>query len=253
MIRINLAPPESLKNKVWFVPELLLLIVLTSAVWLTVEVYLSGIEQETARITAETDEIINNIAKLHPDIERFEQVTKQTIGLKGRLDSLESITVSKVGRYLPVILLEYLQLLKPEGMWFDSIQQKSDQSQVHIQGGAFDNLLIAEFMASISDTRFQDINPNDVRTFIYFPNITLEQITSEAGKQTDKPSAPNKKDHNMLGNKDLSLQEQKIVNTEVKEMGSSSNSKENKEFPELSKFPAFSVNIVYAERRTMQR
>ena len=238
MILINLAPPAALKDKIWFVPELILFILVSAISWTNVQWYLSSIEDEIRQIQSETAEVAKDLAKLHSDVEKFGVITSQIAALKEKLASLEDITVSKVGRYLPIIVLEHLQTLKPEGLWFKSLRQDSDSREIALEGGSFDNLLIAEFMSSIDETRRRPIDTRDVRSMVYFPIVKLGKISSDAG---DQQEAPNKK------GPETDTQKAFRKTSEIKD-AEDQPAKEIKGFPELEKFPAFSLTIKYAER-----
>lgn len=240
MIRINLAPPNALKDKIWFVPELLFFLIITSSVYTGVTFFLKSIEDDTARIRAEIESINRDTENLNPDIQRFEQVTKQIESIGEKLQSLESLTVSKVGRYLPIILLEHLQKMKPEGLWFSTLRQESNESQIRISGGSFDNLLIAEFINSIVATRKRPTDPKDITSYIFFPNVLLDQIANDAADQMEMGAKSTEKS-----------EKQKILQdtAAIKASGPKTLANETSEaFPELGKFPAFSVVLKYAER-----
>jgi len=237
LIRINLAPPSALKDKVWFVPELVFFFIISASVYTGVQFYLKSIEDETAKIRAEIDAINRDTENLSPDIARFEQVSKQIDMLKEKLKSLESLTVSKVGRYMPIIILENIQRMKPNGLWLNTFHQNSRDQQISITGGSFDNLLIAEFINAINATRTQQIDPQDVRTYVYFSNVLLERIASDVAQQTES-SGPVAEKTEMQ----KALEATEVVKPSNKTAG------ESKIFPELKNFPSFTMTLKYAER-----
>ncbi len=239
MIRINLAPPTETADKLWFVPELSLFLFFFALTWTVTQVYLTSIEAETSEIQSQITEFRKNIENLKPDIDKFAQMTKQIDLLKEKIRSVQKITTSKTSRYLPVILLEHLQTFKPEGLWFNSVKQDSHSSKIHLSGGSFDNLLISEFMASLDGTKKQEYNPLDLKSSIYFPHVTLEGVSSEGISSQTKTTEPTK------------VSDAQIAFAKTKQQGqatsSQSSESSNKNFPELSKFPTFSLSIDYAE------
>lgn len=246
MIRINLAPPAALIDKIWFVPELLFFLIIAGSIWTGVQFFLKGIADDTLRVRSEIEAINKDTENLNPDIARFEQVTKQIETLKDKLRSIESLTVSKVGRYLPIIVLEYIQKMKPQGLWIKTLRQNSTDQQISLTGGSFDNLLIAEFINSINETRKQEVNPQDVRSYVYFSSVLLENISSDASQQTDSGGSTSA---NAAGPK-TEMQRAFEDTEEIKPAAKSSSVTENKIFPELNNFPTFSMTLKYAERGT---
>lgn len=229
-----------MRDRVWFIPELVLFLLVLGTSWGTAVWYLNSIREETALIQAQTEDIVQEITKLQSDVERFEQIAKQIEAIKQKLSSLENITVSKVERYLPIIVLEYLQGMKPEGMWFNSLRQNSKDQMITLEGGSFDNLLIAEFMNSLEQTKKQAVNVQDVRSYVFFSHFALGKISTEGTGQISQEAPAQETD--------AQKSFQKISTFKNKKSGAS----ENKMFPELKKFPAYTLMIKYAERATSQ-
>lgn len=246
MIRINLAPPSALKNKVWFVPELTLFLSVTFMVWYSSFLFLESIRNETKSIKRETQSIKADASKLLPEVKRYKVVKAQVDEIDQKLLSLKKVTVSKVSRYTPIILLEHLQTMKPIGLWLKGVQIDSANNQIHIKGGAFDNLLIAEFIAKLESTEDQEIIRDDVRTFIYFSKIQLQKIydQTEGIKEDSKSKKPAK---TQAERESKEFQETFKKETEDIEKGSLS-SEGASLFPELEKFPSFTMVLKYAER-----
>lgn len=240
MIRINLAPPSSLLSKVWFVPELTLFILIFASVSFLESSYLSSLEDETREIQASTASTLQDLEKLHADIERFAALTKQVEAISDKLKSIEGITISKVGRYLPIIVLEYLQTMKPLGMWFNTFQQDSKEKQIQLTGHVFDTLLVSEFINSIESTKKMMMDPRDIKSYVYFPNLILEKVSTDSAKREAS-----------TGEDDSQSDVQKAFKKTVdlkksdKMTGGSTNTSV---FPELDKFPSFSLLIKYSER-----
>lgn len=223
MIRINLAPPIELENKLWFVPDLGLFLLSLFVTWFVVGLSLSYMEGQIEQMHVDSEQFRTDAKRLLPDVKRHENITRQIEQVKDKIRAIEKITVAKTVRYLPVILLENLQKIRPEGLWLNKLTQNSQDSSLEMVGGAFDNLIVAEFMAALEATKKQEIQAKDLRSLIFFPLVSLKQVASEE-KKDDKAtagssSAPNSK-------KDGSA---------------------NELFPELSAFPQFSLKVQYAE------
>ncbi len=244
MIHINLAPPTEIKDKLWFIPELALFLFILAVSWTGVQLFLGHIEDQTTTLRNEIEDIGKNIAKLHPDVEKFEQMTNQIQILKDKIRAVQKITVSKTARYLPVILLEHLQAFKPEGLWFNSVEQDARSSQIRVSGGAFDGLLIAEFMASLENTKKQAPTVNDVKSFIYFTRVDLDHVSSEGSGAGGSGGSGG-------GSDSADSAEAKKAFKKTKDIkafkGSGGGGDSNRSFPELGSFPSFSLTIQYAE------
>lgn len=239
MIRINLAPPSALKNKFWYVPEFVIAVVFYMSAVTIKDGYLGSLQENFDRIKAETDEIVSNTDKMKPDVEKFAMLTRQINALNEKLKSLESITVSKTGRFLPIIILEYMQNLKPEGLWLNGFSQDNSNKQISINGGAFDNLLIAEFMSDLEATKHNKFSSSDIRSTVFFPIVHLNKVSTEGAQSdgaTDLGLTKEQQDSK------ATLEKQSLLK-DVKRAASSANI-----FSELNKFPTFSLVIKYDDR-----
>jgi len=201
MIKINLCPVDELENPYWYVVDLVATALVVVAVFLAMQFYLGTIQNEIDVVAAEAAGLDESTAKLTPDLERFKHLGKDIDDLNSKLSALTSITVSKIAKYRPVIVLEHLQNLRPEGVWFESVRigfadvpakggpagatsQPPDQvvaeDGFEIRGQAFDNILTAEFMTAIRSTDSQEIDSADLRTHVYFNDLAL--VEANIGK-----------------------------------------------------------------------
>jgi len=201
MIKINLCPIDELENQYWYVPDLVVTALVGVAVFLALQFYLGTIQNEIDVVLADVASLEESTANLSPDLERFKHLGKDISDLNSKLNALTSITVSKIAKYKPVIVLEHLQNLRPEGVWFESVRigfgdpvakggaagatnqppdQAASEDSFEIRGQAFDNILTAEFMTAIRSTDSQDIDSADLRTQVYFNDLTL--VEANIGK-----------------------------------------------------------------------
>lgn len=241
MIKINLAPPLELENKYWYVPELTIFALILCGSLLGTEFYVGTVEREIADYRVETDQLRRNTKRLRVDVERYAQINAQLDVLKEKIKAIERITVSKIARYLPIVLLEHLQNLKPEGVWFTSLADDSKGSQIKISGGAFDSLLIAEFLSALEETKQQDFDPTDIRTQVYFPSVFLEKVTTSGASQVERQKSEPESEAQKA------LKETKEIQVSEKSSGKDV-SGTGPQFPELSKFPIFFLTLKYGER-----
>ncbi|NRA43596.1 MAG: PilN domain-containing protein [Oligoflexales bacterium] len=238
MININLSPIEERENKLWFLPDLILLVLIGFGGYAAVDFYLGQVQDEIVSVNDERKDFERSYRRLKPDLERSDQLTKEVEQLNKKLNSLKQITVSKISRYKPIILLEHLQNLKPEGLWFTYLKDESDHSIIRLTGRSFDNLLVAEFMSALLATRLQEVDANDLRTQVFFSAAYLGRV-SIANAQAKQQVRRNDKEYKAFA----ATQDQKLTETTKGASDTSSTY-----FPEMTKFPKFEVSIQYKER-----
>jgi Tfp pilus assembly protein PilN len=203
MIKINLCPLDELDSPYWYVPDVVAAAIVAVAVFFATQYYLGNIQDQIDVVVAEAASLDENTAKLTPDLEKFKNLGKDIADLNSKLSALKSITVSKISKYKPVIILEHLQNLKPEGVWFETVRigfnvnaaktgaaggagspqpaqaqaqaqaQEVNEDGFEVKGQAFDHILTAEFMTAIRSTENQEIDSGDLRTQVYFNELTL--------------------------------------------------------------------------------
>ncbi|MGE0172998.1 MAG: hypothetical protein AB7T49_09445 [Oligoflexales bacterium] len=210
MIRINLAPIDEIEDRHWWIPDVVTFFVLLGLTVAGGNYYLSLKRAEVDRLIEEERNLTASIQSMSVDAKTHDEMLAKIENLDNLRASFSNITQSKVERYLPLVLLEHIQSLKPDGVWLTGIYFKSegnspreqtaaedqtgqnaqpaqtaptDQSQsataptgrrdIEITGRAFDHVILAEFMTLLKATRNQDYHQNDVRSQIFFDQIGL--------------------------------------------------------------------------------
>jgi len=202
LIKINLTPIEELENPYWWVPDAIILAALVLVTFGGIYIVLDMTRSEISKMRLNHSILLSEIDAIQPDLERYENLSTKVNSLESKKTSLLRITESKMIRYLPLILLENLQLLKPEGLWFRQIgfvePEGSDDNlgennanasptgtnlaeiqgrdfpvQIELVGNSFENIIIAEFMTAIKSTQNQSFERSDVRTQLFFSNVQL--------------------------------------------------------------------------------
>lgn len=216
MIRINLAPATETEVRFWWIPDLVVLVIAIAAAIGGVMYYHSITEAEIERLTQETQRMREANEGLKADLSQYDETMVKIKDLESMRDSLVKITESKLERYLPLILLEHIQSLKPEGVWLSDLSFKKGvnaaaveqpppppppppvaeegapaatppppapaprpitndgRETIEINGYAFDNMLLAEFMTVLKATRNQESEAADLRTQVFFDAIDLQ-------------------------------------------------------------------------------
>lgn len=172
MIRINLAPKDELESQVWFLPELFLMLIVGFIVFTVVSLEMSDIKDNIATVTATRNDFNEKAKQILPKLERFKTLGKDKESLMVKLRALQMITDSKLAKYRPLIAIEHLQNLKPESVWLSSLTLV-EENKIELDAFATDNILVAEFISALKSTQFQDIDPSDLRTQVYFSQVVL--------------------------------------------------------------------------------
>ena len=219
MIRINLAPPFETEDRTWYVKDLVIILVLGALSFGGVTYYFSMVEDQMQELEKETALLAQNKSRLKAETARYEEIKAQLASLNQKIASLDQITVSKITRYKPIILLEQVQLLKPKGLWLTYLRDDTKNNILELVGGAFDNRTIAHFMTALEAIGEQDIDDTDLRTQVFFQKINLVQtFVGRADFGGTSPDASPNAD------------------------------KGQRAFPELTAFPKWQLNLEYQER-----
>jgi hypothetical protein len=185
MIRINLNPKEELESQVWFLPDLLVLLLVFMVAYSFVEGELAKVQDDIAQTIASRDDFNERTKKIQPELEKFKNLGKDKENLLVKLRALQAITGSRISKFKPLIAIEHLQNLKPESVWLTNLN--ADDAQLSFEAMALDNILVAEFITALKSTQFQDIDPADLRTQVYFSNVSLSGTTSVAAPVSVEP------------------------------------------------------------------
>ena len=200
MITVNLCPIDELENQYWYVPDLVVFVLVGIMAFAAVNYYHDGMREEMDKLSVEQQSKNESINKLMPDLERFKNLGSEISELDSKVKALQAITVSRVSKYKSLIVLEHLHNLKPDGLWLNSLRIGSDSKKdaaqnnpqgldtlklnadetFEINGQAYDNILTAEYITAIRSTGSQDADAADPRTLIYFSDLDLKQ--AEIGK-----------------------------------------------------------------------
>ena len=213
MIKINLTPFEELDNPRWWVPDAAILVLVMLITFGAVYLYIDSIEQKIAAKEAEKAGMVTETANLQGEVSKFNDLNTKIGTLDNRKNSLKRITESKLIRYLPVILMENIQNLKPDKVWLTGlafVDKKKDENvppppapipvqtdgsappptptpvqaapvkkdiefptTIEISGSAVDNIAIAEFMLSLKATQNQSFEKSDLRTQLFFSDVGI--------------------------------------------------------------------------------
>lgn len=179
MIKIQLAPYSELEDKQWWAPDVALLLVALIFSNFCFQSYVDRLKSDIVDIDGQTAEFEANIKLIEPELKAFQSLQAQIDTLKAKISALSSITVSKISKYKSVLLLEQLQTLKPEGVWFDTMKEETFAKSIHLTGFAFDPILIGQFMSDMGATKLQQADPTDMRSQLFYENIVLKTISNE--------------------------------------------------------------------------
>lgn len=181
MLRINLASGADsasyeTQSSRWYIMDLVVLLAAAGVGYLAVQYYIGAAKDSIEIVESETKSIRDSIAKLQETINRYDTLEVDIRQLVNKIEAIKSITVSVFERYKLLIVLEHLQVLQPNGVWYDSLNIKEET--INVKGAAFNNILVAEFLTALESTKTQEVDPADLRSYVYFDNSTLLSTTA---------------------------------------------------------------------------
>jgi len=213
VIKINLTPVEELENPYWWIPDVSVLLAVLAISLGGVYIYVSSVEAQIALQEADRARMAAETQALSADVEKYNSLNQKIEQLESKKFSLKRITESKLVRFLPIILLENIQNLKPSGVWLTAlafIDKKTDTPMsaqpdpnqpppadgsrqpaapkpvmpmdgqgseypfvIEISGSATSNVQIAEFMMALKTTQNQSYEKSDLRTQLFFSDVAI--------------------------------------------------------------------------------
>jgi hypothetical protein len=179
MLRIQLCPASELENKHWWAKEAAVFVLVFLLSWFGVSFRLDQMRDEIQRLTTTADDWTNKAKELEPTVAKFKTLDEEIALLNRKIDVLSKITVSRIEKVLPVVVLEQLQTLKPKGVWFHKLIYNADRS-VNVLGGTMDSLLISEFLLGMRETMNPDTWTNDVRTQVGYVDLGIRNVMRAA-------------------------------------------------------------------------
>jgi hypothetical protein len=187
MIKINLCPIDELETPYWYLPDVIILVLVCLLSYYGVDFYFASIQEEINSTQEKIASLQASTNQLAPDLERFKSLDNDVRSLSDKLKSLQKITVSKMEKFTPIIALEHIQNLKPQGLWYTEFSMKNAESvEFSLKGIAFDNLMTAELLTSMRATAYNEIDPTDLRSQVFFDKLTL----IETAITTPPPTTP---------------------------------------------------------------
>ncbi len=136
MITINLTPIEELENPYWWIPDAAAFAGVVTICLGAILLYVHLVQGEIDASLAEKARLIEETNALNPEVEKFNGLNTKIAALDSKKNALTRITESKLVRYLPIILLENIQNLKPEGVWLNSLTFVDKKPEGGDPGGA---------------------------------------------------------------------------------------------------------------------
>lgn len=208
-VKINLAPLEELENPNWWIPDVATLLVVFCLAYFGLEYHFSILRDEIATNDTKTAQIQTQRKTLKKKLKDAAAKQQKIAELEAMYGAISRITESKMRRYLPIIIVEHIQNLMPEGVWLSQLTlgdgeggpKQSQQNrnagrprtagqnsasdtaltkfkdEITVEGFALDNILLAEFMTQIKATAAGEFDETDIRTQIFFreANLTISR------------------------------------------------------------------------------
>ncbi len=158
MITINLLPKERRRRRgiqvsrplFIVVPVALVLVLFMGGFWWYLDTQIEQLQQEVARSTAE-------LKKYQNDIKTVEQFRADKKRLEERVQVVKRLAAEQEG---PVQLLDQISRSLPEEVWLTNLNKASNR--LTLQGYAFSNFGIANFMTELRKSQPQPIKSVDL-------------------------------------------------------------------------------------------
>ena len=178
MLKIQLCPESEFENRFWWAPDLVAFVVVCAIGWMAAGFFLGQITDETNRLTQATDRWTKEEASLKTQVEIFKGLEQDAQILTRKIENIKKITVSKTDKVWPIVGLEQLQTLRPEGIWYQTLEWNEDGG-IAIVGAGTDSLLISEFLMGLRETMNPQTWSQDIRTMSGFKDIMVETVESK--------------------------------------------------------------------------
>ena len=128
MIKINLAPAEELDSPYWWVGDAITFAAVLGIAMLVSYLFLGNIRSQISVAGTEKEKLDAENETLKADVDRYASLSREIADLQRIKESYSRITETKLTRYLPIIILEHLQNLKPQGVWFTKVEFLADEA-----------------------------------------------------------------------------------------------------------------------------
>jgi Tfp pilus assembly protein PilN len=212
---INLTPEEELENPMWFVPDVGVCLLVMACLYLGIQYYYSHKKEYADEKLREKSRIEQRSAEFSTQLAEYEKTRADLQSVQNQLADIQIITAADTLRHKPLIILEHLQALRPEGLWLQDLNlnnspkkdpagapapvqaqtnpdgttidpQVSVAARTNLQsdvltftGYALDSLLISEFMAALKATKTMEAKSGDLRSQVFFDEVELKGVAQE--------------------------------------------------------------------------
>jgi hypothetical protein len=177
MLKIQLCPESELENRQWWVSDAVVAVLAITVSYFSATSALNAIKDETLRLNAVKLNWTKQYDEIAPSLGKFKNLDAEILLLNAKLASLKRITVSKIDKVLPIVVMEQIQTLTPQGVWVHSAKFHEDRS-ISVSGSSKDSLLISEYLLGVRETMNPETTTADVRTRIGFGDLGIKEIKS---------------------------------------------------------------------------
>lgn len=175
MLRIQLCPEGELENEHWYTYDALVFCVMAMLTWMAAGFWLNTMRDEILRLNDTAETWDKQTAEAQPMLQRHKALKSEIDVLDRKIEALKRITLNHPEKIRPIVVMEQLQTLRPEGLWYLTLTL-DDSNRLKIQGASMDSLLISEFLLGMRETMNPETWTNDVRTQVGFQNITVKEM-----------------------------------------------------------------------------
>ncbi len=175
MLKIQLCPESELENPHWYTYDVLALFVVCLLAWMASSLWLGNMRNEISRLNDTASNWDRQFTEVQPVVEKFKNLNAEIEIVNRKMAALKNITQTHSDKVKPIVVMEQLQTLRSDGLWFESLSL-DEQNRVHIVGASSDSLLISEFLLGLRETMNPETWTTDLRTQIGFKNIVIKDV-----------------------------------------------------------------------------
>lgn len=212
--------------------------IITSAAWYFIENESEKFNNQTTIIEREEQKINKKLKDLSGESKKYYSLSNRIQIINNKILSINTLTSNLIRHYKPILVIELLQLLRPENLWFYYIEHDHNNSIIKIGGSALENEMIANYITTLKKTKNKNRLDSNLISQIYFSNTSLESISKSSSAT------------NLFKEKDIDAALLEVINDTKLDEKNSLNQFPNystKNFSDIKGYPEFKLNLKYDE------
>ena len=125
MIRTQLCPSSELENKNWWHVDIVIFVLIAALGYVMTENYFDKLRDEISRLQEKKTHWENELATKKTGLEKFKTLEAEIQLLNRKIGALKKITTSKIDNIKTLVVLDQLQTLWLESVWYEELNYSS--------------------------------------------------------------------------------------------------------------------------------